>query len=193
MLDQLIQLDHQFFFSINHGVSNPFFDWLMPVLRDRYTWIPLYVVLVVYFIRAYGLSGLILAGFLVLTFAATDTLSSRVIKQVVARERPCNDALIKDQVNNLVDCGTGYSFPSSHAANHFGVAIFLTMIFYRKGTWIMPAAIFWAASICLAQVYVGVHYPFDVISGAIFGSVIGYLFALLYRSLQFKYKWKPGN
>jgi undecaprenyl-diphosphatase len=74
---------------------------------------------------------------------------------------------------NLVGCGSGYSFISSHAANHFGLAIIIGSIFKSKWTWVKPTLVIWAAVICYAQVYVGVHYPLDVIGGAIIGILIG--------------------
>jgi len=175
MLDTLIHFDQQLFFAINHGLSNPFFDWLMPLLRNKYFWSPLYLFLIIYFIRKYGRTGLLIIVFMGLTFAITDAVNSRFIKAAAERLRPCNDPDIKSQVISLVDCGTGYSFPSSHAANHFGLAMFLILVFYHKWKGILPVGLIWAASISFAQVYVGVHYPLDVIAGTILGCITGYL------------------
>jgi len=193
MLDQLLHFDHQLFFAINHGLSNPFFDWLMPLLRNKYFWSPLYLFLIIYFIRNYGRTGLMLIGFMLLTFALTDTVSSRLVKFIAERPRPCNDLVLKTQVISLVDCGTGYSFPSSHAANHFGLAMFLILVFYRKWEWILPVGLIWAASISFAQVYVGVHYPSDVIAGTILGCLTGYLTGTIFLKIQRKNGWKPGK
>lgn len=195
MLETLVHFDQQLFHAINHGLSNPFFDWLMPVLRNRFTWVPLYVFLAVYFIRTYGLkTGFILIVFLLGTFALTDRISSGYIKFAVERPRPCNDLEFKKQVSPLVDCGTGYSFPSAHATNHFGMAVFLILVFYRKwGRWILPAALGWAAIISFAQVYVGIHYPLDVTGGAVLGCIAGYLTGILFLAVQKRNKWNPGK
>jgi len=78
-------------------------------------------------------------------------------------------------------CSGGYSFPSSHATNHFGAAVFFFCTlrpYLKKWAYLF---FFWAASISYGQVYVGVHYPSDVIGGAILGSIIGYLMSLIYR------------
>jgi undecaprenyl-diphosphatase len=193
MIDQLVQFDRDLFFAINHGLSNSFFDWLMPILRDRYTWVLLYLFIIVFSIKNYGKQGFIMLLFLAMTFGISDFLSSSVIKPNVQRLRPCNETEIKTNVNNLVDCGTGYSFPSSHATNHFGIAVFLIMMFYHKWKIILPIGILWAASISFAQIYVGVHYPIDILTGSLLGSSIGLgMSKILLSNKSFK-TWKSGN
>ena len=108
-------------------------------------------------------------------------MSSKVVKESVMRLRPCNDAEIKADVNLLVRCGSGYSFTSSHATNHFAIAAFISMTLGMVLPLIRWPFYLWAASIAFGQVYVGVHYPFDVISGALLGWLIGVLAAKLYN------------
>lgn len=193
MLDTLLHLDQQLFFAINNGLSNPFFDWLMPVLRNKYSWAPLYLFVIVFFIKQYGRTGIMLVVMLLLTFAIADSLSSSVIKPAVARLRPCNDPAINSRVNSLVGCGTGYSFPSSHAANHFALAMYMIIASYHKWKWVLPAGLLWAFSISIAQVYVGVHYPIDILTGGILGCLVGYLTGQLFLITQSKTEWKPGK
>lgn len=193
MHEQIIQFDQNLFFAINHGLSNPFFDWLMPALRNRFFWTPLYLFMCIFFIRNYGKQGWLVLIFLALSFGFTDYLTSSIIKPAVERLRPCNDPEIKAEVKNIIACGTGFSFPSSHASNHFAMAVFLISIFYHKWKPILPLALFWACLISFAQIYVGVHYPIDILSGAIIGGMIGYIIStLLLISKAFR-KWKPGN
>jgi undecaprenyl-diphosphatase len=193
MLEQLIQFDQNLFFTINHGLSNSFFDWLMPALRNRFFWTPLYLFIIIFFIRNYGKQGWILILFLILTFGFTDFFSSSILKPSVQRLRPCNDPEIKSDVKNLIACGSGFSFPSSHASNHFGLAVFLIVMFYPKWRLILPIGLFWAASISFAQVYVGVHYPVDILAGAIIGGMIGYIMGtILLVSKTFR-AWNSGN
>ncbi len=193
MLEQLIQFDQNLFFTINHGLSNSFFDWLMPALRNRFFWTPLYLFIIIFFIRNYGKQGWIMILFLILTFGLTDFFSSSILKPSVQRLRPCNDPEIKSSVKNLIDCGSGYSFPSSHASNHFGLAVFLIVMFYRKWKLILPIGLFWAASISFAQVYVGVHYPIDILVGAMLGGMIGFIMGtILLVNKRFRV-WNPGN
>ena len=193
MLEQIIQFDQNLFFGINQGLSNPFFDWLMPALRNRFFWTPLYLFIVIFLVRNYSKKGWLILLFAVLTFGLTDYFSSSVINPSIERLRPCNDPGIKTEVRNLIACGTGYSFPSSHASNHFGLAVFLIFVFYHKWKLILPIGIFWAFSISFAQIYVGVHYPLDILGGALLGSIIGYLTStILIVNKSFK-KWAPGN
>ena len=193
MLEQLIQFDQNLFFTINHGLSNSFFDWLMPALRNRFFWTPLYLFIIIFSIRTYGKQGWIMILFLGLTFGCTDFISSSLIKPTVQRLRPCNDPEIKSDVKNLIDCGSGYSFPSSHASNHFGLAVFLIVMFFSKWKLILPIGLLWAASISFAQVYVGVHYPVDILAGAMLGGMIGFsMGTILLASKTFR-AWNSGN
>lgn len=193
MLEQINQIDQNLFFAVNHGLSNPFFDWLMPYVRNRFFWTPLYLFMIIFFVRNYGKQGWLLLLFLGITFGLTDYSSSSIVKPAFQRLRPCNNPQLKADVNNLIACGSGYSFPSSHAANHFAIALFLITIFYSKWKPILPLGVFWAFLISFAQVYVGVHYPGDVMAGAILGGMIGYVIATILLSLAAFKTWKPGN
>jgi membrane-associated phospholipid phosphatase len=193
MIEQLVQLDRDLFIAINHGLSNSFFDWLMPILRDRYTWVLLYLFIIVFAIKNYGKQGIYLLMFLLISFGISDYVSSSIIKPNVQRLRPCNETEIKSIVNNLVDCGSGYSFPSSHATNHFGIAVFLIMMFYHRWKIILPIGLLWATSISFAQIYVGVHYPIDILMGSILGSSIGFLLGKILLSNKTFKTWKSGN
>ena len=183
MIDQLVSLDQDAFLSINQGLSNVFFDWLMPILRNQYTWAPLYLFIVVFCIRNYGKKGVLVVLFILITFGVADS-SSNFIKKSVQRVRPCNDIEFKDEINARIGCGGSYSFTSSHAANHFAIALFLIMVFYRRWKPILWLGVVWAGVISFAQVYVGVHYPLDVIAGMLLGTVVGCLVGLCFRFLQ---------
>lgn len=100
------------------------------------------------------------------------------------RVRPCNDMPFKEQVKVRVRCGSGYSMPSSHATNHFAMGVFLLMVFRRKWKPIVWLAIVWAASISFAQIYVGVHYPGDILVGSILGVLIGLFTSSLFLFFQ---------
>lgn len=174
MMDYLIKLDQQLFLLINRVMVNDFFDWLLPLFRSKYFWAPLYLFLIVYFINKYKLKGLWIILFLIITFAITDFISASIIKEYYQRLRPCNEPEFMGMVRNLVGCGSGYSFISSHASNHFGFAYFMLGIFHDK-VWVRRSFLLWAAVISYAQVYVGVHYPIDVILGMYLGMLIGTL------------------
>lgn len=192
MLDQIIQLDQNFFTAINSGLSNPFFDWLMPLLRNRYFWSPLYLFIVVFLLQNYRRHGFVVLVFFLITFAIADYFSASVIKPAVERLRPCNDPSFKAEVNSLITCGSGFSFPSSHASNHFALGMFLITVFYRRWKWILPLALLWAFSISFSQVYVGVHYPLDVTAGGVLGCIIGYVTGTVFLTIYPNKKWSTG-
>jgi undecaprenyl-diphosphatase len=185
MFQHLIQFDKHLFYLVNSGLSNSFFDWLMPGLRNPYTWVPLYICMVGYCIYTYKKVGVYIILALVFSFAVADFGSATLIKPLVHRVRPCNCTTLAPAAIKRTPCGSGYSFPSSHASNHFAMAMCLCLIFgsvSRK--WVWYTAMLWAFAISFAQVYVGVHYPIDVTVGALFGMVAGSLVALLFKRLQ---------
>ncbi|MBS7563570.1 phosphatase PAP2 family protein [Mucilaginibacter sp. Bleaf8] len=184
MPDYLLQLDRTWFYFVNHTLTNPVFDGVMPWFRNPLFWIPLYVFIIVFSIWRYRTKGIWLIMLLLLTVGVADFVSASIIKKMAKRDRPCRDAALTATVTSRVPCGTGYSFPSTHASDHFAMSIFLSLVYYRKCRWVWLWAILWAALVCFAQVYVGVHYPIDVLSGAAFGALTGTLFAYLFKRLQ---------
>ncbi len=171
---RLIEWDHALFEKINAGWTNPFFDWLMPWVRVSLNWAPLYLFLLVFVLVNFKVKGLWWAVFFLATVALTDMTGTYAIKHVVERIRPCNNPEVLQHIRLLArQCAGGYSFISNHAANHFGMAAFFLISFrHVLGRWAW-IAIGWAALISYAQVYVGVHYPSDVLAGAALGIVMG--------------------
>mgnify|MGYP003331207777 CR=1 FL=1 len=173
-MQKLIELDHRIFFFINGKMQNHFFDLVLPVVRNPKTWIPLYVALFIFLIWKFGKQGWLMILFAVINVGITDQLSAGILKPLVHRLRPCNNPALLMKVHSLIDCGAGYSMCSSHAANHFGLAIFFSVIFGKQYPWIIYASVAWAGVISLSQVYVGVHYPADITIGALIGIASGY-------------------
>jgi membrane-associated phospholipid phosphatase len=189
MIEELIRLDHQIFYAINTGLTNPFFDWLLPILRAPFTWLPLYIVIIVYVIKRYRTKGFYLVLALMLTAGLTDLLNSRLLKNYFNRTRPCNEIAFQKDIIVRVPCGSGKSFPSSHASNHFAVAVFLIVMFCNKWRWILPVGVLWAASISFSQVYVGVHFPVDVFFGMLVGVTMGLIISNTFlKYSKFKYE-----
>ena len=168
----LLSWDATLFHFINTGLSNPVFDALLPFCREKWLWAPVYLFLGAFFLVNFGKKGWIYILTMVLAVGLADFTSSSLLKKNVRRIRPCNDPAMV--VQERVSCGSGYSFTSSHAANHFAVAVFVIGILGDQRRWIRPVALVWAGLIAFSQVYVGVHYPLDVIVGALLGSVIGW-------------------
>ncbi len=176
LMKQLLTYDRHLFKIINNQWSNPFFDWLMPWLRNSEMWYPLYLFLILVVLVNYRKSGWVWILFAAGTVLLCDFVSSSIIKNNIIRLRPCNEPDMATWVNVLV----GYrpqssSFTSSHAANHFGMAMFLFLTLRTQFKKWPVLFFFWAFGISLAQVYVGVHYPVDIICGGLIGILIGYL------------------
>jgi undecaprenyl-diphosphatase len=177
MLEFFYSLDVQVFYFLNHTISNRFLDRLFPFLTDVKNWYIAYIVLLgIAFVKG-GRLGKIAVFFMLILITVSDQLSSFVLKDLFARVRPCN-AL--PDVNILVGCTSSYSFPSSHAVNNFAAAMFFGKLF-PKTKWVL----FIGASImALTRPYVGVHYPSDILGGALIGIAIGWIFAFIVQKLD---------
>jgi len=174
-METLLQLDTALFQIINQDWQNAFFDVILPFFRNKYVWIPLYLFIASFFVINFSKKGFLLILMIGITAGLADFTSSTIIKKNVERLRPCNNPELKETTRLLVNCGSGYSFTSSHATNHFALATVLIFTFGRIFRWTKIPFFLWAATIALAQVYVGVHYPIDVICGAVLGSFIGFI------------------
>ena len=182
-MQQLIHLDKALFKLINGQWTNSFFDWIMPWLRNSTVWVPLYFFLFLLVAINFKKQAFWIIIFGVITVALTDGISSKLIKPFFGRLRPCNDPDMMGMVRFLLDHRPGNgSFTSSHAANHFGIAMFLFVVLNKHfGRW-MWLFFVWAFCISYAQMYVGVHYPLDILGGAVLGCLIGYGTAYILNS-----------
>lgn len=177
-MQQLLGLDRDFFILINSKWNNGFFDAIMPYIRNQYLWAPLYLFLAVLVLFNFKKNTGWWLFFFAGTAVLTDFISSELIKENIYRVRPCNDPSMADNLRFLVAYRPkSSSFTSSHATNHFGLAAlfyFTLKNHIGKWGWLFFA---WAGIVIYAQVYVGVHYPLDVLCGALIGFLFGYLSA----------------
>lgn len=179
----LLELDQELFFFINQDLGNPVLDAVMPWWRDKKTWIPLYLVLILFSLLKFKKKGLTFILAVILAAGLGDAVSSHLMKPTFERVRPCNEPALQDAMTLRAGCGKAYSFTSSHATNHMAVATIIALtlgMIYPKIRW--PFYL-WAASIAFGQVYVGVHYPGDVLVGAFIGWGIGNIVAKMYLRL----------
>jgi undecaprenyl-diphosphatase len=177
----LESLDFQLWYYLHAVWRSSFLDAVMPYVRNQFTWAPLYLFLLVFMPYNFGRRGWIwLLGF-VLCFAVGDPVSGTFLKSLVQRVRPCNDPRFADMLHLIVPRSSGWSFPSSHATNHFALGTYAAVTFHGRLRWLWPIPMVWALAVGYAQVYVGVHFPFDVVAGSVLGVVIGLLVALLYN------------
>lgn len=182
MLEQLLQLDADLIIWVHRHLHNAFLDSVMVLIRNKWTWLPLYVFLLAFILFNFGKRGGLWILFFIFSIALSDTVSTKVIKYQVQRVRPCHTELVSKELQMLVPCGGQYGFVSSHASNHFTMATFLFFTLGRIFRRIRWPLIIWALCIAIAQVYVGVHYPLDVIAGGILGALIGWGIAWYYNT-----------
>jgi len=169
----LFEIDIYLFYLINDLIKNAFFDWLMPLASGLKYWLPIYAIGLYKLIRAKKWQTLVICFVIILIVYLADQISATYIKPWIDRARPCHTF---DNINLLVNCGSGRSFPSAHSTNNFAVATFLAGIFPRK-KWLWFSL---ASLVAISRVYNGVHYPIDIAGGAALGATIGWMIFILY-------------
>lgn len=186
MLEALENLDRSLFIYLNSKHSG-FWDVIMVAVSERVFWIPFYILIVGYIIYTYRIKGLILLALLGVTVIAADQISASLIKPYFARLRPCHELSLENLINVVDGCGGKFGFLSSHATNFFALAVYLNLTLSKKYKYFKIFLLIWAAFISYSRVYLGVHYPGDIISGALLGTLLAYLFSKIYKIVLKKY------
>ena len=180
---QFPEWDKQLFIFLN-GLHTSWLDPIMTTFSAHWLWAPLYLTIAFFMIRKAGWWGLVALLGVGLAFALTDQLSVHLFKNVFQRMRPCHEADIQAVMHQLEGCGGRFGFISNHAANTFGLAIFTSLFFSKR--WYSIAIFSWASLVAYSRIYVGKHYPLDIICGAAFGLLIGFLVYCLYIFIKRK-------
>ncbi|MCC2546210.1 phosphatase PAP2 family protein [Hymenobacter sp. BT175] len=189
MVEQLQALDRQLLIAANAHRS-PWLDAVMVFCSERTVWIPAYVVLLGLLVWRYRRRALLLLPLLLLSVGLADVISSRFFKPFFARLRPCHDPELSATLNLVNGCGGQFGFMSSHAANSFALVAFLWLVLPRRFWWAKVLVLFWAALMSYSRIYLGAHYPSDVLAGAALGSAVAALCALAYEYLARRW-WGP--
>lgn len=183
MSDFLYSIDLTVFYFFNHTISTPFLDKFFSLITNVNSWYIAYVILLLISMIKGGRKGRIVALGVLILIAITDQVSHQLIKEYFHRLRPC--VTLKDAITPL-GCTGSFSFPSNHAFNNFAAAVFVYK-FFPKLKW---ALFITAILVSISRVYLGLHYPSDILGGAIFGIISGYLFAILIQWLDSVYLLK---
>ena len=181
MLEKLTQIDKSLFIWLNSHHS-PLWDNIMWFISGKPEWIPLYLVLLGYIIYRFRWKSIAVILAIILTITLADQLAVIGFKNVFQRLRPSHNPDLQ-AVIHLVNQYRGglYGFVSNHAANSFALAAFVHLLFRQR---IISLLFFtWATVVSYSRIYIGVHYPADIIGGAILGIVIAWLVFQLYRLL----------
>ena len=172
-MDWLNQLDSRLFLAIN-GLNSETWDGIMWWISGKTTWWPFYLLLLGFlgWKRRWQLLAMIF--FIVVVVTLVDQTSVHLFKNVFQRLRPCHEPSLKDLVHLVNNkCGGQFGFISSHAANSFGVAVLISL--WIRKQWFTGIMVAWALLIAYSRVYLGVHYPGDILAGGLWGAGCGWL------------------
>lgn len=184
MIEKLDKIDKDLLLFFN-GFHTEFLDSLMFYISKTEFWIPLYILLLFLLFKHFKKKALIVLVTITLSITLADQIASSVMKPYFKRFRPCHEVSIKEEVHTVKGCGGKYGFVSSHAANTFAVATLFILVF-RKQNKKMMFLFCWAILVSFSRVYLGRHYPGDVLAGALLGIAVS---LILYQII----KWWEKN
>lgn len=176
-MQEIIQEDRSLFLFLNNLGSSTF-DQFWILISSTWIWIPLYVIFLFLLFKNYKVRNLIfILIFIALGVTFTDQLAG-IFKTGVSRLRPCHDPTLTSLMRD-VKCGGKFGFYSSHAANTFFIATFMSLLLFRKFK-LLPYILFtWAIVVSYSRIYLGVHFPLDILMGSLMGFFTGGFFASL--------------
>lgn len=178
----LLEIDKRILLFLN-GMHSPLMDEIMWFFSRVPVWIPLYVLLVVFIVLKFGKKSWLIIPIIALLIACSDQTSVHFFKNVFHRLRPSHEPSLKGLLHFVHNYHGGlYGFISSHASNTFALATFLSLLFRKK--WFSWTIFVWAGIVSYSRIYLGVHYPGDVVCGALWGVFLATIFFAVYRRLE---------
>ncbi len=187
MMQYFEMLDRSLLLFFN-GLNTPVLDKIMWFITGTVSWIPLYIFIIFLYFKQFKRKGFLIVLISIITVALCDLVSVNLFKEVFERYRPSQNLEIHHLIHTVKHYRGGlYGFVSSHAANGFGIATISSLIINKK--WYYYLIFIWATTISISRLYLGVHYPGDIIGGALLGISIGYL---MYFALKINKKVLPS-
>jgi undecaprenyl-diphosphatase len=178
LTDQILWADQQLFLILN-GQHSPFWDGIMQAITFKFTWVPLYGLLLYGIVSTFDKKAVGYIFCIIAVVALSDQLASALFKPLFMRPRPCHEPEIRVLMHLVGNCGGPYGFISSHAATSFGIATVVNLLPTRRVAGVVWLYL-WALVYSYSRVYVGVHYPLDILFGGMAGVLVAYLLAGLY-------------
>jgi undecaprenyl-diphosphatase len=191
LFDQLIAWDQQALVYLNTHVAAAWADSTMIAISGTWIWVPCYALLFYFLIKKFHYNTLWVVACAVLTIVLCDQLASGLAKPLVQRLRPCHEPAILPLLRMVTDCGGTYGFFSSHAANTFGLACFVWLLVEKVKPW--GWLFVWAAIVSYSRIYLGKHYPLDILTGALCGVLVAVVTARLAKELIKRYPIKSNS
>ena len=189
-MENLSSIDSRLFLFLN-GLHVDWMDKVMVLVTDMWMWFPLYLLLIYWAIKQYGKRCWWVFLALGIVVLCTDQLASHVCKPVFHRLRPCYNVDFQDLIYLPKGMAGGrYGFVSSHAANTFGVAAFLTPVLRKYRPWPAIMLFLWAFISSYSRIYIGYHYPGDILCGALLGILIGLILWKVFQLVVVRKIWK---
>ncbi len=186
-LEKLKHFDTELFLAINRQ-HNSFFDIIMFWASNKLFWFPFYAVLLIFLIRIYKKFTIYILIAITATITLCDQIASGLLKNLVKRLRPSHEPDLAQFIHlSKAGAGGNYGFVSSHSANAFGLVTLLYFLLPARYNWLKRLLIFWALLVSYSRIYNGVHYPADILGGAVVGLVSGILIWFIFKNI-FKYK-----
>ena len=187
MLDELILADQELFLYLNN-LGSESWDSFWLAITDKFVSIPVYALLLFLILKYFGIKRtLVILVFVALLITSTDQLAN-FFKYGVQRLRPCYEEGIFEAMRLVKSsCGGKFGYFSAHAANSFALASFFGLLLRPQLKYVGLILILWAGFVAYSRIYIGVHYPLDLISGALVGMLFGWLFYRLHIFVQTKY------
>ena len=190
-METLIHLDKEIFLFLNN-LGNPAWDTFWLTVTNKWMAIPLYALLLYLIFRKLGLKATALTLVVIAVMIACSDQLANVFKHAVERPRPCRQEGVMESMRFIaVRCGL-YGYYSAHASNSMALALFLGMVLKKQYPKLIYFLLFWAFLVGYSRIYIGVHYPLDVLSGLAMGTLLGFIFAKLQPYLLKKFRLTLG-
>ena len=174
-MDQIITWDHDLFLFLN-GLGSNDWDGFWLTVTDRFTFVPLYALLLFLIYRKMGWSVLLRVVVVAAAMILITDQVTNLFKYGFERLRPCREPLVMDQMRMVADhCGL-YGFFSAHASNTMATAVLIGLLLRSHFKWLLSSLVLWSVMVAYSRIYVGVHYPIDVLCGLLFGAISGWTF-----------------